>query len=88
MTDADLARVRWRSRRGLLELDILLRRFVDRHYGELTDAERRTFERLLGLADAELLRLLQGDAEFASDTIDRELITFAAAVRRHAYPDT
>ena len=34
----ELERVRWRIRRGLLELDIVLGRFVEAHYEELDEA--------------------------------------------------
>ena len=36
---ANRARLRWRSRRGLLENDIILTRFLDAYETELTDEE-------------------------------------------------
>lgn len=50
----ELERVRWRCRRGLLELDIILQRFVDRHYLQLGEVERQEFHALLELADNDL----------------------------------
>lgn len=50
----ELERVRWRCRRGLLELDIILRRFVDEHYAKLDETEIRQFETLLDLSDNDL----------------------------------
>ena len=47
-------RARWRCRRGLLELDIVLQRFVDNHYEKLDEEGLRQFEALLGLADNDL----------------------------------
>ena len=47
----NLERVRWRSRRGLLELDIVLARFIDKHYGQLDEAGQRAFEELLDTPD-------------------------------------
>jgi len=47
-------RARWRCRRGLLELDIVLQRFVDQYYGKLDEEEIRQFETLLGLSDNDL----------------------------------
>lgn len=61
MTAPDLAKLRWRCRRGLLELDVLLQRFLDRRYGELMPPEREAFEQLLALPDPELLGYLRGD---------------------------
>ncbi|MDE2366947.1 MAG: succinate dehydrogenase assembly factor 2 [Betaproteobacteria bacterium] len=50
----ELERVRWRCRRGLLELDIILQRFVDEHYAKLDETEIRQFETLLDLSDNDL----------------------------------
>lgn len=63
MSEVDLARLRWRCRRGLLELDVLLERFLDRHFPSLTPAERTAFERLLSFSDQELLGYVEGQAE-------------------------
>jgi antitoxin CptB len=49
-----LERIRWRCRRGLLELDIVLGRFVERHYAGLDDAGRAGFDALLDMPDTEL----------------------------------
>lgn len=73
MTATDLARLRWRCRRGLLELDVLLQRFLDRRYGELTPSEREAFEQLLTLPDPELLGYLRGD-EVPSHPSLKELV--------------
>jgi antitoxin CptB len=50
----ELERTRWRCRRGLLELDIVLQRFVDKHYEKLDEKALRQFEALLDLADNDL----------------------------------
>jgi len=52
------ARLRWRARRGLLENDLILTRFLDSHEMELTDQEVAAFSRLMELPDSELLDLL------------------------------
>ena len=52
------ARLRWRSRRGLLENDLVLTRFLDRHETGLTDVEVDAFTRLLDLSDNDLMDLL------------------------------
>jgi antitoxin CptB len=49
-----LERARWRCRRGLLELDIVLQRFMDAYYVKLDEAELRQFEILLDLPDNDL----------------------------------
>jgi antitoxin CptB len=55
---ANRTRLRWRSRRGLLENDILLTRFLDAHEESLTDDEVDALSRLLDLADNPLMDLL------------------------------
>ena len=59
----DIERVRWRARRGLLELDIVLGRFIEAHYAELDDAEKQAFEELLDMPDNPLWDMIAGRAE-------------------------
>ena len=47
--------LRWRCRRGKKELDVLLSRFLERHFSKLDVAQRAAFERLLALEDEDLL---------------------------------
>ncbi len=56
----ELERIRWRCRRGLLELDIVLGRFVERHYAMLGEAERNAFEALLDMPDTPLWDMIAG----------------------------
>jgi antitoxin CptB len=56
----DVDRVRWRCRRGLLELDLVLEDFLERCYGRLDAGERRLFDELLERPDNELLDLALG----------------------------
>jgi antitoxin CptB len=55
-----LQRVRWRCRRGLLELDILLGRFVEAHYAKLSESEQQTFEEFLDMPDNPLWDMISG----------------------------
>lgn len=52
--------LRWQCRRGRLELDVLLERFLDRAEHDLDGVERAAFERLLALEDDILLAVLMG----------------------------
>lgn len=56
----DHRRLRWRCRRGLLELDLILGNFLDCGYGQLTTGEQLVFDRLLSLPDPVLLAYFQG----------------------------
>ncbi len=53
MSEAD--RVRWHCRRGLLELDLILARFMDRHYEGLDAEAQALFKELLERPDNDLL---------------------------------
>ena len=57
------ARLRWRSRRGLLENDLILTRFLDENEQSLTDDEVDAFTRLLDLPDNDLMNLLLSGKE-------------------------
>ncbi len=54
----ELARLRWRCRRGMRELDQLLRRYLDLRYPDAGDAEKAAFAELLNLSDPELVGYL------------------------------
>jgi succinate dehydrogenase flavin-adding protein (antitoxin of CptAB toxin-antitoxin module) len=59
----DIDRVRWRCRRGLLELDLVLEAFLARGYGHLDAVQRGLFDELLERPDNELLDLALGRRE-------------------------
>ena len=59
----DLARLVWRSRRGLLELDVWLGQFVQREISRLSMVERMQYEKLLNCSDPDLMDMLQGRLE-------------------------
>lgn len=55
-----LERLRWRSRRGLLEMDLLLQRFLERHLATLTAGELVRYGEVLQLDDNGLLDRVLG----------------------------
>lgn len=61
-----LNRVRWRCRRGMLELDLVLERFMGENYTKLTAQQRMEFDALLDLQDQELWLLVRGNGTDAS----------------------
>ncbi|MBC7573637.1 MAG: succinate dehydrogenase assembly factor 2 [Herminiimonas sp.] len=61
------ARLRWRGRRGLLENDLLVTRFLDAHEATLTDEDVDAFSRLMELGDNDLLGLLLARSEPSGD---------------------
>jgi antitoxin CptB len=60
---SDFDRVRWRCRRGLLELDLVLEGFLARGYDRLGPDERAAFLELLEQPDNDLLDLAMGRME-------------------------
>jgi antitoxin CptB len=63
-------RVRWHSRRGMLELDLVLEPFVEKCYPGLSERQQRLYRRLLDSEDQDLYswflgRVRPGDAELA-----------------------
>jgi antitoxin CptB len=52
------ARLRWRSRRGLLENDLIMERFFARYEDELSDSDVAAMTELLDLGDNDLMDLL------------------------------
>ena len=76
MDPIELARLRWRCRRGLLENDLILERFMEACGPRLSDDEVVGLDRLLRLSDNELWDLLAGRAE-----PDAALTSLVAALR-------
>jgi succinate dehydrogenase flavin-adding protein (antitoxin of CptAB toxin-antitoxin module) len=60
---ANIERLKWRSRRGLLELDLVFERFWKAAGDELSGADAAALERLLQLPDNDLLDLVMGRAQ-------------------------
>ncbi len=53
-----LSKLRWRCRRGLLENDLFIERFFDRHEAALTERQAGGLQLLMDLSDPDLLDLL------------------------------
>lgn len=55
-------RLRWQCRRGMLELDLLLQKFVSKEFDRLGERERLVLRRVLDLPDGELMAYCLGQA--------------------------
>ena len=60
ISPAELGRLRWRCRRGMRELDVLLMRYLERDWPQAGAAERAAFADLLEWQDPEINALLVG----------------------------
>ena len=71
LDERGLSKLRWRCRRGLLENDLFIERFFDKHASTLTVAQAEALGALMDLADNDLLDLLLRRKEPAGD-LDRD----------------
>lgn len=60
---SEIKQLRWRCRRGTLELDLILLRYLDNCYLVADKAEQLAFQQLLGLEDVILMRYLMADEQ-------------------------
>ncbi len=69
------ARLRWRARRGLLENDLIIQRFFDKHELTLSDEDVAALSTLFEMTDNELLEIVLGrkdiPLELSSPALDR-----------------
>jgi antitoxin CptB len=72
------AKLRWRCRRGMRELDRSLERFFDACFDTLSDTEKQRFAEFLELPDPDLYAYLLGKAEPA----DVELARLTRTIRQ------
>ena len=79
ITSRELSRQRWRCRRGLLENDLILARFLDLRGDAVTEPELIGLDRLLDLSDNELWDLLSGRLE-PEDAAMRPLLETLRAI--------
>ena len=77
MEATELNRLRWRCRRGMLENDLILARFLDARGSMMSPGDVAALDRLLDLSDGELWDLIAGRAEPA----DAELRPLVTALR-------
>ncbi len=82
--EADAARIEenrlyWRSRRGLLELDLVLPGFVRQCYAGMQPEQQACYRRLLECEDQDILSWIQG----LSRPQDAELAALIDLIRDH-----
>jgi antitoxin CptB len=74
----ELNRAKWASRRGLLELDLLLSPFVSETFAGLSDALRKDYRELLSEGDQDLLEWIMGRRALA----DERFVNIVSEIRR------
>jgi antitoxin CptB len=76
----NLSKLKWACRRGMLELDVLLNKFLSEKYTDLQVADKKRFVDLLSCTDPELFAWLMGH----ETPQDLDLIRIVELVRQHA----
>lgn len=56
-------KLQWQCRRGMLEIDLLLKRYLSKSYLESDETEQELFESLLAINDQQLFLWLTGREE-------------------------
>lgn len=68
-----LSKLRWRCRRGLLENDLFIERFFNRHASKLTVGQARGMYVLMDLSDNDLMDLLMKRKPLESEMATEEV---------------
>lgn len=72
-------RMRWASRRGLLELDLLLGPFMEACFSELEQSLRDDYQQLMGHEDQDILNWILGREALT----DEKLAAITDRIRAH-----
>ena len=59
-----LNKLRWKSRKGIRELDILLQNYLDVHYSTLDSLDKKLFEEILEIDTYDLLNAISGKSSY------------------------
>ena len=57
-------KLRWKSRKGIRELDILLQNYLDTHYSNLDSVDKKLFEEILEIDTYDLLNAISGKSSY------------------------
>ena len=63
------ARLLWRCRRGIKEMDIILQEFINVSYDHLNDEDKNAFSKLLDEQDLDILNWIMGKDKPANDRL-------------------
>ena len=80
--DSEVSRLRWQCRRGMLELDALLGDFVEQHYVQLDEHEKKVFKEVLNLPDQLLFDYFFGNGK----SIDKDVNNVIERIRYAVTP--
>ena len=76
--DAMDSRLRWRCRRGMLELDLILSGFLDREYTHLNNDQKNLLDQILDYPDQLLFDLFLGHMHSS----DKDISNLVSDIRK------
>jgi len=81
LNERALSKLRWRSRRGLLENDLFIQKFFKQYESQLTVAHARGLYALMDLSDNDLLDLLLQRKEMPDNITQEEALEVLSMLR-------
>ena len=66
----DRQKLKWRSRRGLRELDLLFRNFIQKYWDQLTAEEFEIFAQVVDLEDQPLFDYIFKNVRLGNDEVE------------------
>ena len=74
----EYSELKWRCRRGMLELDILLNTYLDENYSTMSQHQGALFSEVLDYPDQVLFDLLLGNMQSSNDRVNRMIADIQA----------
>ena len=68
---SEMPRLRWLCRRGMKELDLLLKSYLENSYTDAPSADQQAFKFILDMQDPELYDLILGRTENGDQDVAR-----------------
>ena len=81
LDDRALSKLHWRSRRGLLENDLFIQKFFERHESRLTVGHARGMYELMDLSDNDLLDILLERKQLPDKPLSEEALKVLSMLR-------
>ena len=66
----DKGKLKWRSRRGLRELDLLFRNFIEKNWDDITDIELEQYSAIVNLEDQPLFDYIFKDISLGNAELE------------------
>ena len=85
---AEFNRLYWHSRRGMLEIDVMLMPFTQHHFKTLSDADQVAYRQLLDCEDQDIWEWLRGFKPPEDPNLARIVIEIRSRLGDFAFQQT